>query len=92
MEFCLSVHCYRACVKLNSGREEGEREREEGIGYTRPLLPAKMLLVPFVLLSLAGSFDCPDHVIFTACLTLRGHDTHIDFSSGFCLWSTGFAI
>ena len=78
--------------EINPGHEEGEREREEGIGYTRPLLPAKMLLVPFVLLSLAGSFDCPDHVIFTACLTLRGHNTHIDFSSGFCLWSTGFAI
>ena len=61
----------------------GGRGREEGIGYTRPLLPAKMLLVPLILLSVVGSFDCADHVIFAACFTMRGHDTHIDFSSGF---------
>ena len=45
-----------------------------------------MLLVPIIFFSSGGqimlwrilSFDLTD-VIFAACFTLRGHDTHIDF-------------
>ena len=71
-------------MKLNSGHRKGEGEKTEQATHAPYFLP-KMLLVPIMLLSLAGSFDCANHVIFAASFALRGHDTRIDFSCGFCL-------